>query len=292
MYDDAMKLLAEDDLTAVLSVVGVDGRGTEPIATELPGSATRADCSPRPARASSTSSSSRMSHQTWTCGCSTTACGCADATAGFPSAIRARPHRGGGARPLCRPRAGPTCSWSVVRLSDLDPAGLLATPTTAPLAPLACKNGAPHPQRPVGNNCRRLSGASVNANREPGAPGCLPRDRTDPPRRDFCGAGGLPGSSSRDGGLEELPEFRDSRCSTRASFAASASFASCNSANWCACAAICRSCSASRCAWPATTTSNSSRGISSRAGTRRSNRSRANHPISDTPEPMTRPNTP
>ena len=69
---------------------------------------------------------------------------------------------------------------------------------------------------------------------------------------------GLPGSSSRDGGLEELPELRDSRCSNRASLAASASLASISSA----------SCPA----WRATTTISSSRDISSGSGTGRSNR--------------------
>jgi hypothetical protein len=100
-----------------------------------------------------------------------------------------------------------------------------------------------------------------------------PRPPRPTPRRGFCGAGGLPGSSSREGGLEELPELRDNRCSTRASFAVSASLAARNSAIWRA--------------WTVTTTSNSSRDISSGAGTRRSNRTRADHPGTDTPEQMT-----
>ena len=60
---------------------------------------------------------------------------------------------------------------------------------------------------------------------------CLHRVRAGPhwPRRGFSGGGGLPGPSSRDGGLQELPEFRDNRCSNRASFAARASLASTNS---------------------------------------------------------------
>ena len=59
---------------------------------------------------------------------------------------------------------------------------------------------------------------------DPGARGCLPRARAGPdPRLGFPGAGGLPGSSSREGGLEELPELRDSRCSNRANLAARAS---------------------------------------------------------------------
>jgi hypothetical protein len=39
----------------------------------------------------------------------------------------------------------------------------------------------------------------------------------------------LPTSSSLDGGIEELPEFRDSRCSNRANFATSCSLAASNS---------------------------------------------------------------
>jgi len=38
-----------------------------------------------------------------------------------------------------------------------------------------------------------------------------------------------PGSSSRDGGIEELPELRDSRCSNRASLPTSCSLASVSS---------------------------------------------------------------
>ena len=107
--------------------------------------------------------------------------------------------------------------------------------------------------------------------------------RPGPATLGFSGAAGLPGSSSRDGGLEELPEFRDSRCSNRASLSASASLASINSASCPAISAICRSCTASRSAWRATTTSSSSRDISSGADTRRSNRSPADHPVIDTP---------
>lgn len=41
--DDAMKVLARDDLDAVLSLVGVHGQGAQPMKTELPGSAMHAD---------------------------------------------------------------------------------------------------------------------------------------------------------------------------------------------------------------------------------------------------------
>ena len=55
----------------------------------------------------------------------------------------------------------------------------------------------------------------------------------------LSGAAGLPGSSSFDGGLEELPELRDSRCSSLASFPARASLASISSESCPACAVIC-----------------------------------------------------
>jgi hypothetical protein len=56
----------------------------------------------------------------------------------------------------------------------------------------------------------------------PGARGCVPRFRFDPAGLfGFSGDDVLPGSSSLDGGIEELPEFRESRCSSLASFPAS-----------------------------------------------------------------------
>ncbi len=144
VYDDAMKLLAEDDLSAVLSVVGVDGRGAEPIATELPGSATRADLLAQ--------TRAGIVHVEFV----------KDVAPDLDLRMldyRLRLRRRDRRIPIQQyvlaltevtvpdcyadPDArGPTCSWSVVRLSDLDPAGLLSTPTTAPLAPLACGNGA------------------------------------------------------------------------------------------------------------------------------------------------------
>ena len=79
-----------------------------------------------------------------------------------------------------------------------------------------------------------------------------------PTTRAFFAAGGvLPGSSSREGGIEELPELRDSRCSTRASLVASSSF---NAVS----AAICSACSP-------TNASSCSRDIASGSSTRRSN---------------------
>ena len=64
----------------------------------------------------------------------------------------------------------------------------------------------------------RVIGPRQMRSRRPGLLTPCPR-RPRPPRWGFSGGGGLPGSSSRDGGLEELPELRDSRCSSRASFA-------------------------------------------------------------------------
>ncbi len=59
----------------------------------------------------------------------------------------------------------------------------------------------------------------------------MPRDRFGPSlsRSFFSGGAGLPRSSSFDGGFEELPELRDSRCSNLPSFPASVSFASISS---------------------------------------------------------------
>jgi hypothetical protein len=112
----------------------------------------------------------------------------------------------------------------------------------------------------------------------------LPRGRAGPVRPlFFSGATGLPGSSSRDGGLDELPELRDSRRSSRASLSASASLTSCNSASCPAIALICQSCASGCPAGRATTTSSSSRDNSSGPDTRRSNRTEADHQVIDTP---------
>jgi hypothetical protein len=86
----------------------------------------------------------------------------------------------------------------------------------------------------------------------------------------------LPGSSSREGGFEEFPEFRDNRCSSLASRPASVSLTSINSEICTACALICT-------AWRRTTTINSSRDSSSGSGIGRSNRTPADHPVTDTP---------
>jgi hypothetical protein len=90
----------------------------------------------------------------------------------------------------------------------------------------------------------------------PRRPGLLAPRPLGPTRpRCLSGGAGLPGSSSFEGGFEEFPELRDSRCSSRASLAASASLASISSAICPACALICP-------AWRRTTTISSSRDIS------------------------------
>jgi hypothetical protein len=91
----------------------------------------------------------------------------------------------------------------------------------------------------------------------------------------FSDGAGLPGSSSFDGGLEEFPELRDNRCSSRASFPDSASLDSISSESCPAIAVICP-------AWRRTTTISSSRDISSSPDTRRSNRTPADHNVIDT----------
>ncbi len=86
-----------------------------------------------------------------------------------------------------------------------------------------------------------------------------------------------------DGGFEEFPELRDSRCSSLASFPARASLASISSECCPAISLICRSCAVICSPWRRTTTISSSRDISSGTGTRRSNRTPADHTVIDTP---------
>ena len=82
----------------------------------------------------------------------------------------------------------------------------------------------------------------LQARCEPGAPGCLPGLRPPPFLRPALPSGGLrPGWSSIDGGRDEFPLLRDSRCSSRSSFAASFSLASIRSATCPASAVICPS---------------------------------------------------
>ena len=116
----------------------------------------------------------------------------------------------------------------------------------------------------------------------------LPRDRFGPPRpRCLSGGAGLPGSSSLEGGFEEFPELRDSRCSTLASRAVRASLASISSEIRTACAVICWSCAVICPAWRHTTTISSSRDSSSGSTTGRSNRTLADHTVIDTPTAST-----
>ncbi len=105
----------------------------------------------------------------------------------------------------------------------------------------------------------------------------------------LLGGAGFPGSSSFDGGFEEFPSCCDSRCSSLASLPEKDSLASISSASYPARPVICRSsaancpaCAAGCPAWRRTTTISSSRDISSDTDTRRSKRTPADQPRSDT----------
>ncbi len=163
IYDDAMKILADDDLDAVLSLVGV-GAGALEMDTELPGSAMRVDVlarSPRgivhvefvkdPApsldlrmmtyrlriRSQDTNRDTPIAQYVL--------------VLGDDIAVPDRYHDVD-AEP-------PVFSWSVVRLADLDPAPLLANPTTAALAALA--RGTPAERAAVFTAAARLIGGTV-----------------------------------------------------------------------------------------------------------------------------------
>ena len=139
IYDDAMKLLADDDLAALLSVVGVAGDGVERLSVELPGATTRADLLAR--------TSGGLVHVEFV----------KDATPDLDLRMvdyRLRLRRQDRATPIAqyvlvlRDLAVPEhyddvdagqlrCWWTVVHVSSLDPVRLLSTPTTAALAALA-----------------------------------------------------------------------------------------------------------------------------------------------------------
>jgi len=79
-------------------------------------------------------------------------------------------------------------------------------------------------------------GLSVNARCEPVAPRCLPRLRGGSSLRGGLAGGGVrPGSSSFDGGLEELALLRESRCSALASLTVKSLFRVVNSVIRAAC---------------------------------------------------------
>jgi hypothetical protein len=66
------------------------------------------------------------------------------------------------------------------------------------------------------------SGLSRQARFDPCAPGCLPGFRFGPlPRTGFTGGGVRPGTSSIEGGIDELPLLRPSRRSNSATRAVS-----------------------------------------------------------------------
>lgn len=140
VYDDAMKVLARDDLDAVLSLVGVHSQGAQPMTTELPGSAMHADLIAR--------TSEGIVHVEFV----------KDRDPDLDLRMvaywrRIRGQDGHRHTPLaqfvlvlgddltvpdrCLDGDREVLRWSVVRLSDLDPAPLLARPATAALAALA-----------------------------------------------------------------------------------------------------------------------------------------------------------
>jgi hypothetical protein len=89
----------------------------------------------------------------------------------------------------------------------------------------------------------------------------------------FFGGANLPRSSTREGGLEEFPKFRDIRCPSLASLPDRTSLASISSE-------ICP-------AWRRTTTISSSRDISSSTGTGKSHLTPTDHAAIDTPRSPT-----
>ena len=141
VYDDAMKILVEDDLDAVLSLVGVPG-GAQVMDTELAGSAVRADLLARGGEGivhvefvkdpSPTLDLRMMTYR-----------------------LRLRGQGGDRHTPIAQyvlvlgddvqvpdhyhdiDTPVPVFRWSVIRLADLDPATLLGNPTTAAVAALA-----------------------------------------------------------------------------------------------------------------------------------------------------------
>ncbi len=141
IYDDAMKILADDDLDAVLSLVGVSG-GAQELDTELPGSAVRVDLLAR--------TTSGIVHVEFVKDRSPTLdlrmmtyrlrIRCRDGDRDTPIAQHVLV-LGDDVRVPDRYHdvdAEPSVfGWSVVRLAELDPAPLLGNPTTAAVAALA-----------------------------------------------------------------------------------------------------------------------------------------------------------
>jgi len=141
IYDDAMRILADDDLEALLTVVGVLGPA-EPLDTTLPASAIRADLVARTARG--------IAHVEFV----------KDPTPDLGLRMvdyRLRLRRRYGTAPIdqyvlvLREIGGVpnglvdnalTCRWRVIRLAEQDPAALLLHPTTATLAALAANTPA------------------------------------------------------------------------------------------------------------------------------------------------------
>lgn len=139
MYDDAMRVLVEDDLGAVLSLVGVDGTATR-LNPSLAASTRTVDLLVR--------TPSGLVHVEFVKDPSPDLdLRMVDYRLRLRRAHRHDPIRQAVLvlRDIAVPRAYTdpvdddqlVCSWSVVRLGDRDPADLLGSPTTAALAPLA-----------------------------------------------------------------------------------------------------------------------------------------------------------
>ena len=139
VYDDAMKILADDDLGALLTVVGVVGDGAERLNVELPGTTVKADLL--------ASTVEGIVHVEFV----------KDPSPDLDLRMvdyRLRLRRGDRTTPIAQyvlvlrdvdvpdryddvDTGQLRCRWTVVRVSSLDPVRLLSTPTTAALAALA-----------------------------------------------------------------------------------------------------------------------------------------------------------
>ncbi len=139
VYDDAMKILADDDLAALLSVLGVRADGAERLNAELAASTMTADLLAR--------TPAGIVHVEFV----------KDPTPDLDLRMvdyRLRLRRGHRSTPITQyvlalrdiavperyddPDSGLlTCTWNVVRISELDPAALLERPATAAIAALA-----------------------------------------------------------------------------------------------------------------------------------------------------------
>lgn len=139
--------------------------------------------------------------------------------------VRAVPRRAGPGRGMGP--AAPTADPMLIVLGDahLNLRDLmLLVPINHPQIPPRCPDPAHTRSDLAGTGPGDRPGKSENSRFDPRAPGCLPGLRFEPrPGLVICSGGSRPGSSSFDGGEEELPLFRDTRCSTRTSLPARSS---------------------------------------------------------------------